>query len=362
MNLRKTVADYERWLGRQLPLIRADLGLKHRRMREGALPFLRATYFRWAQLWPDLCPELKDAPAVLAVGDLHVENFGTWRDAEGRLAWGINDFDEAWRLPYANDLVRLATSVMLAGDASALRLDPGAAASAIITGYRESLVAGGRPLVLAEHHPALRRMAIHRLRDPEAFWHQLDTSAPVRSRLPPSATSALSKLWPARELPWRIVHRVAGLGSLGRQRFVALAEWNGGRIAREAKGLTVSAGEWAAGRRERDTPLYREILAGAVRCADPFVAVRKRWLVRRLAPDCSRIELASLPRGRDERRLLHAMGWETANVHLGSIRAHRILSDLDRRPHDWLVRAADTMSAAVKKDFSTWRRETAAGF
>jgi len=32
---------------------------------------------------------------VLAVGDLHVENFGTWRDAEGRLIWGVNDFDES---------------------------------------------------------------------------------------------------------------------------------------------------------------------------------------------------------------------------------------------------------------------------
>jgi uncharacterized protein (DUF2252 family) len=25
-----------------------------------------------------------------------VENFGAWRDVEGRLIWGINDFDEAW--------------------------------------------------------------------------------------------------------------------------------------------------------------------------------------------------------------------------------------------------------------------------
>ena len=47
---------------------------------------------------------------MLAVGDLHVENFGTWRDADGRLCWGINDFDEADRLPYTNDLVRLAAS------------------------------------------------------------------------------------------------------------------------------------------------------------------------------------------------------------------------------------------------------------
>ena len=57
---------------------------------------------------------LARAPRALAVGDLHVENFGTWRDVEGRLIWGINDFDEAWRLPYTNDLVRLATSALLA--------------------------------------------------------------------------------------------------------------------------------------------------------------------------------------------------------------------------------------------------------
>ena len=29
-----------------------------------------------------------DAPQVLSVGDLHLENFGTWRDADGRLVWG----------------------------------------------------------------------------------------------------------------------------------------------------------------------------------------------------------------------------------------------------------------------------------
>ena len=51
---------------------------------------------------------------MLGVGDLHVENFGTWRDAEGRLIWGINDFDEACPMPYTIDLVRLAASADLA--------------------------------------------------------------------------------------------------------------------------------------------------------------------------------------------------------------------------------------------------------
>jgi hypothetical protein len=26
-------------------------------------------------------------PRVLGVGDIHLENFGTWRDAEGRMVW-----------------------------------------------------------------------------------------------------------------------------------------------------------------------------------------------------------------------------------------------------------------------------------
>jgi hypothetical protein len=40
-------------------------------------------------------PENAGAPVVTGVGDLHVENFGTWRDADARLVWGVNDFDEA---------------------------------------------------------------------------------------------------------------------------------------------------------------------------------------------------------------------------------------------------------------------------
>jgi uncharacterized protein (DUF2252 family) len=69
-----------------------------------------------------VCPELSKGPHILAVGDLHVENFGTWRDSEGRLIWGVNDFDEAYPLSYANDLVRLAVSAHLAVEAGHLPL------------------------------------------------------------------------------------------------------------------------------------------------------------------------------------------------------------------------------------------------
>ncbi len=113
---------YETWLRQSIPLLDADLRLKHQRMAQSPFPFLRATFYRWVQLWPQVCPELVSTPAVLGVGDLHVENFGTWRDSEGRLIWGVNDFDEVALMPYANDLVRLAVSADLAMREIALSL------------------------------------------------------------------------------------------------------------------------------------------------------------------------------------------------------------------------------------------------
>jgi uncharacterized protein (DUF2252 family) len=61
---------------------------RHKRLAESTpFEFLRATFYRWAQWWPEVCKELnhEDVPLVLGVGDLHAENFGTWRDTEGRL-------------------------------------------------------------------------------------------------------------------------------------------------------------------------------------------------------------------------------------------------------------------------------------
>src|SRR5947208_7191732 len=149
----EATARYEAWLAERIPLIKPDLEHKHRAMSAGIFPFLRATFYRWAARWQAIVGDVARAPIVLAVGDLHVENFGTWRDADGRLVWGVNDFDEAWRLPYTNDLIRLAASALLAQ----MNIDRNRGVAAILQGYRDALEAGGRPFVLAEHHTALRR-------------------------------------------------------------------------------------------------------------------------------------------------------------------------------------------------------------
>ena len=161
----------------QLPIIKQDLRLKHRLMAEAAFPYFRATFYRWLQLWPEVCGELAKAPKVLAVGDLHVENFGTWRDLEGRLIWGVNDLDEVYPSSYAIDLVRLTTSAYLAILGEHLSMQRREAAEAVEQGYRDSLAAGGKPFILAEDNQWLRLMALKQAARPRSFLGEADALA-----------------------------------------------------------------------------------------------------------------------------------------------------------------------------------------
>jgi uncharacterized protein (DUF2252 family) len=357
MNIVKATRQFEEWLGRHTEIVQSDLELKHRSMKEAVFPFLRATYYRWAQIWPSVCPDLAKVPQVLAVGDLHIENFGTWRDVDGRLIWGVNDFDEAFPMAYANDLVRLAVSAMLAAKAGHVALSEKNICDSILQGYVQSLQEKGRPYVLGEQHTWLRRIAESELRDPVRFWQKMDALPTMKQKVPLSALDALNHLMPQREIACRIVKRVAGLGSLGHQRYVAIAEFHGGKVAREAKALVPSACHWAQDKGPSEI-LYQTAIASAVRCPDPFVQLRGHWIVRRLGPHCCRIELASLRALGAEMRLLHAMGWETANIHLGTKNASKtILRHLKKQKSKWLHEAAGKMIKAVREDWEVWKKD-----
>jgi len=319
------------------------------------LKFLRATYYRWSQLFPEVCQELARAPSLLAVGDLHVENFGTWRDAEGRLVWGVNDFDEVHRVAYTNDLVRLAVSALLAIRTGNLRITQKELCRAILAGYSTSIGGGGRPMVLAESDRWLRLQALNRLRDPVDYWDKMAKLSRTRA-VAPEASKLLAESLPKGVETVAVKRRRAGLGSLGHERYVALGKWRGAAMAREAKALVAPSSNWALRPRTPGRIRYQDLLAGAVRCPDPMLKVHDRWVVRRLAPDCSRIELSSLTAKIDEEKLMRAMGFETANMHHGSRAAlPQVRSDLERQPADWLLAAARRMEKALMADWKAWR-------
>jgi len=349
-SIQAATRDYERWLGDCLPSVDVKgIARKHKKMRKGPFPFLRGTFYRWMQRWPEIAEDLDQCPRVLAIGDLHAENFGTWRDAEGRLVWGINDFDEAYRLPYSLDLVRLATSVRLGIGYGYLKAKPKAACRTLLLGYRKSLARGGEPVILGEkRHDWMRQLA-------QSLWTSWDPLKQLdkATRVPRDAGAALNRALPPGGPPDLRVRR-AGLGSLGKPRFVALRSSNGGDVAREAKAMTPSVTAWTLGIKART--LTSIVVARAVRAPDPFYATDGGWLLRRLAPDCGKLELDPNAGPPQSTRLLRYMGHETANIHLGTRGAReRILADLGHRKAGWLHRASARALQCTIEDWLSWR-------
>jgi Uncharacterized protein conserved in bacteria (DUF2252) len=355
MSFVKENKAYEAWLAEHCDVVHKDLRYKRKRMEKNAFVFLRATYFRWARKIGDWCPELMDAPRVLAVGDLHLENFGTWRDADGRLVWGVNDFDEAAEMPYVLDLVRLVTSAQLAPRRHPEVSDK-AAATAVLRGYCEGLE-DPQPALLFEGETWLRPYAEPPEGKPEMFW--LEVAWYKKAEPPRRVEKALIDSLPddVNGKHVRLCTRRKGGGSLGRPRFVAVAYWHGGQILREAKALVPSAWTWAHG---GDTPQEEYFLMlsnGKYRAPDPFLKTEKKFIIRRIAADSEKIDLGDAAGAKLHIKLLRAMGFDLASIHAATPHSLRaIKDDLAERRRGWLNAAAQIAAAEVRRDYREWKR------
>ena len=342
-------AAYEAWLRKQCDVVEDDLRYKHERMKKNPFVFLRATYFRWAGRIERLCPDLRDAPAVLSAADTHVENFGTWRDAEGRLVWGVNDFDEAATIAYPFDLVRLAASVRLSPNIAVSNAD---SAAAILVGYHEGL-RDPHPMLLDEEASWIRGYVGCSDKDRQKFWKEV-RDYPKAENPPPQIAGDLLGSAPEGAAVKRIATRAVGGGSLGRPRYVLLAAWRGGKVVREAKALVPSAWYWAHGVKAEPSH-FLELANGKHRSPDPFLTVRNGFILRRIAADSRKIDLHDVAGAGLTAELLRAMGRDLGSIHAaGAGAADRIRRDLDPRPDDWLHAAAKAAAAAVEQDHKEW--------
>jgi uncharacterized protein DUF2252 len=356
MNIRESTRLYEDWLRRQLKgdVIKTDLARKHEKMKESPFVFLRATYWRWAEIILDVCPDLPGAVEVLAIGDAHLENYGTWRDVDGRLVWGINDFDEAAPMPYALDLVRLAASALLAGDGRHVGAED--ICPKILEGYADGL-RNPRPVVLDRDYAWLREDVIVSEKARAKFWKKIaEAKAKSSSSSPPARfRRALATAMPEPGLALRMASRSAGTGSLGRPRWIGIAEWRGAPVVREAKALVQSAWLRAAGHKAGGV-CVGTIASGCFRSCDPWFKVEGSIAVRRLSPNNRKIE-ADNAEALLTPEMLHAMGFEIASVHAGVAGASRaeIRRDLRRRKTEWLGANAKRAVEAVTRDYADWR-------
>lgn len=118
------------------------LALKYANMRASPFVFLRGTCHLFYRRLPD-APVLAEAPAVWCCGDLHLQNFGSYKGDNRLVYFDINDFDESALAPASWDLLRFLTSVLVgAGSMDVKKKEAAELSDAFLDGYCQTLVSG----------------------------------------------------------------------------------------------------------------------------------------------------------------------------------------------------------------------------
>ncbi len=225
------------------------LQLKYRKMRGEVFTFFRGSCHLFYQDWPADSFGLDQAPATWACGDLHLENFGSYKGHNRLVYFDINDFDEAALAPCTWDLSRFLTSVLVgAATLGVNRADSLVLCHRVLETYRATLKKGRPGTVERETSVGVVRDLLISLKDRSrrGFLDQRTerTKTGRKLRLDPRRARPLSATERLRlaefMLRWRAgqtepgffklldaTWRVAGTGSLGLERYSLLVEGRG---------------------------------------------------------------------------------------------------------------------------------------
>lgn len=224
------------------------LAMKYAKMRQSPFVFLRgACHLFYAALPAD--PVLDNAPLAWCCGDLHFENFGSYK-ADNRLVYfDINDYDEAALAPCTWDILRLLTSIACgAADLNATVAEALAVSHDCLDAYREELLHGKPLWVEAETAQGLVRDLFDSVQDRARadFLDRRTVKKAKQRSLRVDGVKALAATAEekARVTEWvdrfaatqphpgffrvlDVARRIAGTGSLGVMRYVVLVEGKG---------------------------------------------------------------------------------------------------------------------------------------
>ncbi|MGF6484648.1 DUF2252 domain-containing protein [Paraburkholderia sp. JPY419] len=224
------------------------LAMKYKAMRGSPFVFLRGTCHLFYQRLPR-ASVLDDAPHVWICGDMHLENFGSYKGDNRLVYFDNNDFDEACLAPAPYELVRLLTSVLVgAADLKLSRAEALALCHTALDAYSAALAYGKSRWIEAETAVGMVRDLFVALASRTRAAH-LDRRTVLKGKtrmlkvdgkkaLPVSderraAVVQFMQRFAATEpnpdfyRTLDVARRIAGTGSLGVDRYVILVEGKG---------------------------------------------------------------------------------------------------------------------------------------
>lgn len=300
------------------------LALKYQYMRENAFVFLRATCHLFYERLPDAAV-LRRAPLSWVCGDLHLQNFGSYKADNRQVYFDINDFDEGALAPCTWDLVRFLASVLVG--AQSLRVKPREADTlcrTFLDAYADALASGKARWVERETADGLVRDLLDglRSRSRKDFLKQRTLLKKGKRVIRLDGARALAISDKKRERILRfmrdfaraqpdpdfyqvvdVARRVAGTGSLGIDRSVILIEGkgspNGNYLLDMKEALPSSLAPHlktqplhASTHAHRIVAIQRRMQAISMAFLHPVVVGKKSYVLRGLQPTQDRVALA----------------------------------------------------------------------
>lgn len=224
------------------------LALKYRAMRTSAFAFLRGTCHLFYERLPEVSM-LRAAPLAWVCGDLHLENFGSYKGDNRLVYFDLNDFDEAALAPCTWELVRILTSILVGGESIGLdKAQARTLSRRFLDGYVAAIEDGKARWVERETAQGMVRKLLEslRLRKRQDFLDgrtvrvrgrrklRVDgkRTLPVTAKQRARIKRFMRKFGKQQPNPkfYRLLdvaRRIAGTGSLGVERYVLLIEGKG---------------------------------------------------------------------------------------------------------------------------------------
>lgn len=224
------------------------LAMKYAKMALGPFGFFRACCPLFYDGLPTT-PLFARAPLSWSCGDLHFENFGSYKGDNRQVYFDINDFDEACLAPASWDAARLATSIQVGTEVLNTSGSEAAQLSRrCLEAYRAALTFGKPLWVERETADGPVRDLLGALRNRER-GRFLDKRTIRKKQLRQLKVDGLKALPASEAQKETVIHfmtgfaasqpdpaffavrdvarRIAGTGSLGMERFVVLVEGKG---------------------------------------------------------------------------------------------------------------------------------------
>jgi uncharacterized protein (DUF2252 family) len=224
------------------------LAMKYAKMAQSTFIFLRGACHLFYDTLPD-SPLFRDTPLAWCCGDLHFENYGSYKGDNRLVYFDINDYDEAALAPVTWDVIRLLTSIQCGAESlNATHAEALAVSQTCLDAYRNTLI-GGKPLwVERETSSGLVNALLTTLEERErsAFLDKrtirkgrhrsliLDgvKALPASDAQQQQVTGFMDEYASKQSSPkffevLDIGRRIAGTGSLGVERFVVLVAGKG---------------------------------------------------------------------------------------------------------------------------------------